>query len=102
MRYRYIAGALLTIWGFYRFGRDQTISEYFRWITDRFLAHHQVHDEYFMYREMSEDMLEEILRAYREEESIEALTMLKVLQALEWNDMKAGKLYDEMRGNHFR
>lgn len=102
IRYRYIAGALLTIWGFYRFGRDQTISEYFRWITDRFLAHHEVHDERFMYQKMSEEMLEEILSAYREEGSIEALTMLKVLRALEWNDMKAGMLANEMRDNHFR
>jgi len=47
-------------------------------------------------------MLEEIEYSYREDFSIEALTMLKVLKALEWDDMKAERLYHDMKNNRFR
>lgn len=103
MRYRYMAGALLTIWGYARFNRNQwTVDEYFRWITELFLTHHEVHDEYFMYSKLSKEMLVKIERSYREDSSIEALTMLKVLKALEWDDAKAERLSHDMKENRFR
>ena len=66
------------------------------------MAHQPVHDEYFMYGGLSEKMLEKIECSYREDSSIEALTMLKVLKALEWDDAKAERLYRDMKNNRYR
>lgn len=103
IRYRYLAAALLTLWDFHRdWSREGNLATYYRNImVSGFLKHEAVSNEYFMRSKLTESCVDSIYKAYVQEHSIEALTMLKVLRALEWDDWKMNRLCEDMKNNRF-
>ena len=103
LRYRYVAAAILVIGnGYLHKHSDVKLTEKYDELLQRHLSHLVVGNEYFMScGPYSEEEIESVRQLYIQTGALQLLTILKVLKALEWDDIRGNNLIRQIEDNRF-